>query len=248
MENAPYLSIIVPAYNEEGRIKKTLDRLEKYLGAQSFTWEIIIALDGPHDNTSQIVSLWMGGKSNVHMIDRKINMGKGHTVREGMLKAKGSIRLFTDADNSTDIEHFDKMKPLFGAGYDVIICSRDEKDIAGARQAVSQPLFKRLLGNMGNLFIQTVAVPGIWDTQCGFKACTAEAAQKIFSVAVIDRWGFDIEMLALARHFGMRVGIVPAHWINDEATHVTLMGYIHVLFETVQIRWNLITNAYDRKI
>ncbi len=244
----PYLSVIIPSYNEEKRIVKTLDRIREYLAAQPFSWEILVVLDGPKDNTAGVVRSWLSGKPHARMIDRKENRGKGYTVREGMLAAQGTIRLFTDADNSTDIAHFDKMKPLFDSGYDIVICSRDEKDAEGATQAVSQPTLKRLLGNMGNLFIQAVAVRGIWDTQCGFKACTAQAAQKVFSVARIDRWGFDIEMLALARHFNMKIGIVPANWINDEATHVTLGGYIRVLWETLQVRWNLIINVYDRKI
>jgi hypothetical protein len=162
-----------------------------------------------------------------------------------MLAAKGQIRLFSDADNSTDINHFEHMQPLFEQGYDVIICSRDEKDAEGAGQAVPQPPIKRLLGNMGNLFIQIVAVPGIWDTQCGFKAFTAEAAEKIFSVARIDGWGFDIEALALARYFGCRVAVIAARWIDHAETHVRFWNYLTTLTETVHVRWNLMTGAYQ---
>ncbi len=245
MDN-PYLSVIIPAYNEEKRILKTLERITEYLAAQSYAWEILVVIDGAHDATASIVSEYIKRNPKVRLIDRKKNKGKGYTVREGILAVTGTIRLFADADNSTDIGHFDKMKPLFDSGYDIVIASRDEKDVVGATQAVSQPPLKRLLGNLGNLFIQVVAVRGIWDTQCGFKACTAGAAQKIFSVAVIDRWGFDIEMLALARHFGFKIGIIPAHWINDAESHVTLGGYIKVLFETVEIRWNFITGRYGK--
>ncbi len=242
----PYLSVIIPAYNEEKRIRKTLDAVWVYLLKQDFSSEILVVVDGARDNTSRVVNEFIAGKDSARLIDRKENRGKGYTVREGMLASRGEIRLFTDADNSTDIGHFDKMRPLFESGNDVVICSREERDAAGARQAVAQSFFKRLLGDLGNLFIQIVAVRGIWDTQCGFKAFRKGAAQKIFSVAKIDRWGFDIEALALARKFGFRMSVVPAHWINDEASHVKLSGYIGVLVETVKIRWWLIRGAYDR--
>jgi glycosyltransferase involved in cell wall biosynthesis len=246
MEN-PYLSVIIPAYKEENRITRMLDAIYAYLKRQSYLWEIIVVLDGKEDNTLSKVEEFSKGKEGFRIIDRKENRGKGYTVREGMLEAHGAVRLFTDADNSTDIAHFDKMKPLFDEGKDIIIASRDPKDALGATQAVSQPVFKRLLGNMGNLFIQIVAVRGIWDTQCGFKAFTKEAAEKIFSVSKIDRWGFDIEALALARRFGFSIGIIPAHWINDAESHVKLSGYIGVLLETVKIRWNIIIGTYGKK-
>ncbi len=242
----PYLSVIIPAYNEEKRIGTTLVAVEKWLKTQSFSWEVVIAIDGAKDGTARIAQTFAAGKDNVHVIDRKENKGKGYTVREGMLLAKGQVRLFTDADNSTDIGHFAKMKPLFDAGKDIVICSRDSKDAPGARQAVPQPALKRLMGNMGNLFIQIVAVYGIWDTQCGFKAFNKKSAEKIFAVSKIDRWGFDIEALALARHFKFSIGIVDAYWVNDTASHVKLSGYIGVLWETVKVRGGLITRQYDK--
>lgn len=243
----PYLSVVIPAYNEEKRIKKTLEAVYAYLLKQLYSWEILVVIDGARDNTAQAVKSFVAGKSGIRWIDRKENKGKGYTVREGMLSSRGHIRLFTDADNSTDISHFDKMKPLFDAGADVVICSREPKDAPGATQAVSQSFFKRLLGDMGNLFIQVVAVRGIWDTQCGFKAFEQRAAEKIFSVSRIDRWGFDIEALALARRFGFKINIVPARWVNDASSHVKLSGYIGVLLETVKIRWGIITGAYDKQ-
>jgi dolichyl-phosphate beta-glucosyltransferase len=243
----PYLSVVIPAYNEEKRITKTLEAVWQYLLRQSYTWEIVVVIDGAKDGTHGRVAEFAAGKDLVRCIDRKENKGKGYTVREGMLAARGKVRLFTDADNSTDISHFDKMRPLFDEGYDVVIASREDKDAHGARQAVAQPFLKRLMGDMGNLFIQIMAVRGIWDTQCGFKAFTREASEKIFSVSLIDRWGFDIEALALARKFGFKIGIIPAYWVNDEASHVKLSGYIGVLLETVKIRWYLMTGAYHKK-
>ena len=245
-EMKPYLSVIVPAYNEENRICTTLDIIYKYLTNKPFTWELLIVLDGPTDNTIGVIKEFAEGKQHIRWIDRKENHGKGYTVREGMLAARGDIRLFTDADNSTDISHFDKMKPLFDDGFPVVICSRDEKDAPGATQAVPQPFLKRFMGNAGNLFIQIMAVPGIWDTQCGFKAFTAPAAKRVFSVAINNSWVFDIEALALARRFGYKIGLVAAHWVDDADTHVKLMNYIGSLLQTFKIRWDLMTGMYDR--
>jgi len=166
-------------------------------------------------------------------------MGKGYTVREGMLAAYGRIRLFADADNATDISHFEAMRAFFDKGYEVVICSRDPKDAAGAKQAVSQVWWKRLLGNMGNLYIQWMAVPGIWDTQCGFKAFRDFAAEKIFNSAKINRWAFDVETLALAKRFGYKIGIVPANWINDPRTSVKFGSYFRTLWEVFKINRRL---------
>lgn len=247
----PYLSVIIPAYNEETRLGQTLSAIYRYLLDQEFTWEILVVLDGSRDNTLGVVQSFIAGEGQPHQrqilwIDRKENRGKGFTVRQGMLAAKGEVRLFTDADNSTEISHFDKMLPLLDGTSDVVICSRDRKDAPEAQQAVPQHPLKRFLGNAANLLIQILAVPGIWDTQCGFKAFKAPAAEKIFSVAQIDRWGFDIEALALARRFGYQVAVVGAYWVNMEGTHVRPVDYFKTLGDTFRTRWNLLTGVYDR--
>lgn len=242
--NNIYLSVIIPAYNEEKTIVNTLRSVINYLEKQDFQSEILVVSDGSKDKTAEIIkSLPRSDLERIFVIARKENRGKGYSVREGMLKAKGEIRLFTDADNSTDISHFDLMKPYFlpaqsgyASGYDIVIGSRDAKDAKGARQAVPQKWHKRMLGNFGNLFIQFMAVPGIWDTQCGFKAFTAKAAEKIFSKAKVNRFAFDIEALALARLFKYKIAIIPVHWINNPYSRVKLSTYLEVLWETVKIR------------
>jgi glycosyltransferase involved in cell wall biosynthesis len=239
-----YLSVIVPTYNEAERLPQTLRRFHEYLSTGSFRYEIIVVLDGPTDHTLETVQGMTSEIKNLRIVDRRVNRGKGYAVKEGMLKASGSIRLFSDADNSTDISHFDKMRPLFDKGYDVVICSRDSKDALSAKQTVPQVWYKRLLGNLGNLLVQVLAVKGIWDTQCGFKAFRNYAAEKIFSKAAIEGWGFDIEVLALARALQYKIGIVPADWINDPRSHVKLTGYLGVLWDTVKIRWNLSKGTY----
>lgn len=243
----PYLSVIIPAYNEEKRIGNTLDAVYAYLRQRPYTWEILIALDGPTDNTLGVVKAFAEGKSHVRWLDRKVNYGKGYTVREGMLAARGQIRLFTDADNSTDISHFEQMQPHFEQGAGVVIGSRDGKDAPGARQAVPQPFIKRFLGNAGNLFIQLMVVPGIWDTRCGFKAFTAPAAEQVFRVARMNGWSIDDEMLALARRFGYRIAVIPADWTDAAGTHVTRLDYLRNIWEAMHIRWNLITGVYNHQ-
>jgi hypothetical protein len=136
------------------------------------------------------------------------------------------------------------MRPYFEQGMDVVIGTRDAKDAKSASQAVPQSFLKRQVGNAGNILIQIFAVPGIWDTQCGFKAFSERAAKDIFSRAKIDRWGFDIEALALARRLKYKIAIVPVYWVNDPYSTVNMKGYILTFKELFQIWWWLLTKKY----
>jgi len=241
-----YLSVIIPAYNEEKRIPHTLLAIDEYLSRQDYTYEILVVIDGAKDNTANVVKKFQSLVKNLRVISNEENHGKGYVVRQGILEAKGSIRLFMDADNSTSIDNIEKMLPYFDARKaEVVIGSRDSKDAKGARQAVKQPFIKRLMGNMGNLLIQMVVARGIWDTQNGFKAFTARAARDIFSRARIDRWGFDIEVIALARRLGNRIAIIPVHWKNDPNSQVGWKGYFSTFKDLFIIRLNLWRNVYD---
>jgi len=242
-----FLSVIIPAYNEEKRISNTILDIDNYLSRQDYSYEILVVIDGAKDKTAQIVGKFVDLVKNLRIIDNQENHGKGWVVRRGMLEAKGQIRLFMDADNATTVNHFEKMIPLFEQGNDLVIGSRDSKDAAGAKQAVSQPFHKRLVGNLGNLVIQLVAVPGIWDTQCGFKALTAQAANNIFSRCRIDRWGFDIEVLAIAKKLNYKISIIPVNWINDPNSLVNWKGYLKTFGEVFKVRWNLMTKKYDKR-
>lgn len=238
----PFLSIIIPAYNEAKRLPLTLIDIDKHLEQQEYSYEILVVNDGSTDETAEIVNRFLPLVQNMKLIDNKVNRGKGAVVRQGMLAAKGTWRLFMDADNSTSIVEFNKMIPYFKERYEVVIGSRDVK---GAKTSPSQPLHKRILGNIGNLIIQALLVPGVWDTQCGFKCFSDEAAEKIFRLAKIDRWGFDAEALALARLLGYKIKEMPVFWVNDPRTHVSLKTYLQVLLETVKIRWWLFRGAYN---
>ncbi len=247
MEGSPYLSVIIPAYNEEKRISKTLLAVDQYLQKQFFDYEILVISDGSSDKTGQIVGDFQKNIKNLRLIDNQENHGKGWVVRQAMLEAKGQIRLFMDADNATTLDHFDKMKPYFDEGADVVIGTRDSKDAKGAKQAVSQPWLKRQLGNVGNILIQIFAVWGIWDTQCGFKAFSAAATGAIFSKTKIDKWGFDIEVLALARKLKYKISIIPTYWVNDPDSKVSLKGYLRTFRELFQIWWWSVRDEYKIK-
>ena len=244
----PYLSVIIPAFNEELRITETLSAVYSYLQKQDYEWEVLVVIDGAQDHTLARTQEFAASRQHIRWIDRKQNRGKGYTVREGMLAATGRVRLFTDADNSISISNFDKMAPLFRDGYDLVICSRHSRDVSGPLHAGPQSGVKRILRGTGNLFIQSVAVPGVWDTQCGFKAFSKSLAEQIFPVCKIDGWGFDVETLALARHLNSRIGIVPARWSNRPGTHLRPAHYFDVLCETIKVRWSLLTGVYAKEL
>ena len=244
----PYLSVVIPAFNEEQRITQTLSDIYTYLQKQDYEWEVLVVIDGAQDNTLARTQEFAAGRQHIRWIDRKENRGKGYSVREGMLAATGRVRLFADADNSIGISNFDKMAPLFRDGYDLVICSRHARDVTGPLHEGPQSRVKRSLRGVGNLFIQTVAVPGIWDTQCGFKAFSKSLVEQIFPLCKIDGWGFDVEVLALARYLNYRIGIVPARWSNRPGTHLRRSSYFDVVYETVKVRWSSMTGAYAREL
>ena len=238
-----YLSVIIPAYNEEKNIEKTVRSVFSYLRSINIEHEIIVVTDGSADKTADITRLLKNDIPILELVEFEKNRGKGFAVKTGMLKAKGDFRLFTDADNATTIDHIEKLMPYFQEGFNVVIASIA---VIGYKVAAgSEPLWRRVLGKMGNLFIRIMVVPGIYDTQRGFKIFTDEAAEKIFPKMTIERWGFDIEVLALANKFGYKIKEVPIDWKNAPESRVGLGTYFQVLMETVKIRWNLWTRKYD---
>lgn len=240
-ENEIYLSVVIPAYNEENRIVKTLESIAGFLSKQNYRSEIIVVSDGSSDKTVEVVKAFTAKIANLKVIDNKENHGKGYVTRQGMLEAKGNIRVFMDADNSTSLDQIERFLPFFKEGCDVVIGDRDLKE---SKIAVHQSKFKEFLGDSGNALIQFLAVPGIEDTQCGFKAFTGTASEEIFKRMVIDRWGFDIEALAIANMLGYKIKPVPIVWVNDANSKVKLSGYVNTLLELFKIKWNLLSNKY----
>ncbi len=237
----PYLSIIVPAYNEAERLPKTLLDMDKRLEPAPYSYEIVVVSDGSKDNTAEVVEKMKKLVRNLKLIDNTENKGKGGVVRQGMLLASGTIRLFTDADNSTSIDQFDRMIPLFKEGYEVVIGSRAVK---GAELDPPEPWWRQLVGKALNLLVQLLLLPGIWDTQCGFKAFTADAAVKVFEESRLPGWGFDFETLALAKTMGYRIAQVPVRWVNDAKSHVKFSGGVQFLRDLARVRWWLWTGKY----
>lgn len=237
-----FLSVVIPAYNEEKRLPRTLKATREWLEKQPYAWEILVVNDGSKDRTAEIVKEARILDSRIQLLQYGENQGKGYAVRYGMVRARGQYRLFMDADNSTTIDHFEKFLPWFEKGYDVVIGSRD---VPGADIATHQPWIKEKLGDLGNLWIQFWAVPGIRDTQAGFKIFTAKAAQAVFPKLTIDRWGFDVEALAVARLKGYKISEQPIRWVNDPNSKVSGRAYFDVLKEVVQVRINIWRKKYD---
>ncbi len=241
----PFLSVIIPAYNEAERIPSTLIDIDKRLSRAEYSYEIFVLNDDSKDNTAEVVRNMAKAVKNLKLVDNVENKGKGGVVRQGMLLARGKYRVFTDADNSTSINHFDAMMPYFKEGYGVAICSRAMKE---SKLEPAEPLWRQVPGKIGNLIIQILLLPGIWDTQCGFKGFSDETAEKIFTQSKISGWGFDVEILALAKKFGYGIKEIPVHWVNDTRSHVKASTYLKVLMETFKIRWWLWTGKYDEGI
>jgi dolichyl-phosphate beta-glucosyltransferase len=246
MEKKPYLSIIIPSYKEGKRIVKTLYEIRHFLEGQNYPWEILIIVDGSPDSTAEITKDIGASMGDFKVINNSHNRGKGYVVKQGMLDAKGELRLFLDADGSTSIKHLDTFLPQFKQGYEVVIGSRD---IQGAFIQIHQPKYREILGNMGNWLVRLVL--GLWkipDTQCGFKILTERAAQEIFSRMVVDRFGFDFELLVLAKKLGFKIKQMPVRWLNEEASTVKLIGpngFTQVLLDLFKTRWRLWFRKYD---
>lgn len=241
----PYLSVIIPSYKEGKRIGQNLMEIKEYLEKKDFSYEVLVVVDGSPDNTADIARSYKDKFESLRVIDNKKNHGKGYVVRQGLLEAKGEIRAFLDADGSTSIKHLDKFLPEFGKGYDVVIGSRD---IKGAYIQVHQPKYREIMGDMGNWLIRIVL--GLWsfpDTQCGFKVLTGKAADQVAKRMVVDRFGFDFEMIILAKKLGFKIKQMPVRWMNEEGSTVSLTGpngFVQVIFDLFKTKWRIMTGQY----
>ncbi len=241
----PYLSVIIPAYKEGERIGRNLLEIDKYLKGKSYTYEILVVVDGSPDNTAEVSRNYALQIPHLRVIDNAENHGKGFVVRQGLLEAIGKYRVFLDADGSTSITHLDTFLPQLEAGADVVIGSRD---IDGSFVQVHQPKYREVMGNGGNWLIRIVL--GLWsfpDTQCGFKALTGEAAEQVAKRMVVDRFGFDFELIILSFKLGFRVKQMPVRWMNEDGSTVSLTGpngFIQVLIDLFKTKWRLLSGAY----
>ncbi len=243
MPKKSFLSIIVPAYNEAGRIAPTLFDIDRYLSVADFSYEIIVVNDGSLDKTKEIVNkLAEGPIKKLKIIGYEKNRGKGEAVKLGMLSAKGEIRLFMDSDNSTKINEIEKFLPFFEKGFNVVIGSRTAK---GSEIPIRQPLWKQISGKLGNLFTRILVIPRIRDTQCGFKAFSEKAAEDIFPRARIRSGIFDVEILAIAKLLEYRIKEIGVRWEDDPDSRFGIKSYLRSLLDTIKIRFNLWRGVYN---
>ena len=238
---ALYLSVIVPAYNESRRIVATLETVWQYLREQSYTWEVITVDDGSDDETAEIVEQWSRGRDGFRL-ERIEHGGKGAAVRHGMLAARGEYRFMCDADLAMPISHLSDFLRNMSQGNDIVIGSRQ---IAGANR-YDEPLFRHLLGRAFNKVVQLLAVRGVHDTQCGFKCFSAEAARSLFPMQRTMGWGFDVELLFLARKRGMRVLEIPIDWRHDADSRLSpATAGLDMLRDVLAIRWRSLRGGYS---
>lgn len=228
-----HLAIIVPAYNEESRIEPTLTRMNEFLSAQSYSWKVVVLSDGSSDRTVEIVKEFAATHSSFEVVDCQPNHGKGHVVRKGMLESSAELVLFSDADLATPIEEVDKLLAKMES-HDIAIGSRPLKD---SELEVRQPWYRETLGRAFNFAVQSLAVKGIQDTQCGFKLFRNKAAKDVFSRCKLDGFGFDFEALMIAHDLGYRVAEVPVRWRHIDGSKVVLMrDGPRMLWDLVKLR------------
>ncbi len=231
---APHLSVVVPAYNEEVRLLPTLERLHEYYESQAYPYDVAVVSDGSTDRTESIVAEFAKAHAKFHLIAYKPNRGKGCAVRTGMLAAVGDLILFSDADLATPQEETEKLLARMHGGADVAIGSRPLKE---SKLEKHQPWLREMLGRASNKLIQALAVRGIHDTQCGFKMFTRKACQDIFSRCKLDGFSFDFEALVIARDLGYRIDEVPIRWFHQEGSKVVFWrDYPRALRDLIGLR------------
>ncbi|MGH9503918.1 MAG: dolichyl-phosphate beta-glucosyltransferase [Terriglobales bacterium] len=239
----PEYSIVIPAYNESARVGATLETVLAYVAERSWDAEVIVVDDGSSDDTAEIVRAHAVKNPQLRLLQNPGNRGKGHSVRHGMMEAQGAIMLFSDADLSSPIEEAEKLLSALAAGADIAIGSRWlRKDL----QTQRQPLYRQLFGRIFNLLLRVTLGLTFKDTQCGFKAFNRRAAQAIFFLQRIERWGFDPEILYLARKFKFKVVEVPVAWAHREGTRISpLRDGTKMFWEMLKIRWNALSGKYN---
>jgi len=245
MNTPPELSVIIPAYNEERRLGRTLNRIREYFSA---SWpgldrlEIIVVDDGSTDRTPKIVEDFSLDLPGLRLLSNGRNRGKGYSVRHGMLESRGRIVLFTDADLSAPIEELSKLRAAIDAGNDVAIGSRA---LDRSLISVHQSRFREVAGMIFNGFVRFFTGLSILDTQCGFKAFVNERCRIVFEQQRIERFGFDPEVLFLAKRHGLRTAEIPVRWAHDPATKVHVVrDSVMMSSDLIYIRWNWLLGRY----
>lgn len=230
-----WLSIVIPIYNEEKRIKKSYEKVLDYLKNKSFVWEILMVNDGSTDDTVGSVNMLIKGQKNIKLLSLPRHLGKGGAVRAGMLKAKGEYILFSDADLSTPIKELNKLLKWLKDGYHIAIGSRGLPD---SILQIHQPWYREQMGKIFNFFVRTLILRKIRDTQCGFKCFKKKVTYEIFRRQKLNGFSFDVEVLYIARKLGYRIKEVPILWLNFPPSKVSIIkGPIKMFFDLLRIRF-----------
>lgn len=243
MDSRTFLSVVVPAFDEVERIGATVTKLVAFLSTQPYSSELVVVLDGGRPGATAAIAAAVGARDDVRVLDNIVNRGKGYSVRRGMMAARGDYVVFLDADLSLPIEGVSAFLEALRDGADVAIGSRTlaESQISGDRQHL-----RRSMGSLFNWLVQRLLLPGFADTQCGFKAFRREAARRIFAVQRIDRFAFDVEVLWLARRFGLRIVEVPVVCEYSSASSVRrFRDGVSILRDLLRIREQARRGAYD---
>jgi dolichyl-phosphate beta-glucosyltransferase len=242
----PKYSFVIPVYNESSRVLAALTSVVGFIRARGWNAEVLVVNDGSTDNSADVVRSFAQTAPEVRLIENPGNRGKGYSVRAGMLQARGHVVLFTDADLSAPIEEAERLFAAIRHGADIAIGSRWlEKD----RQTQRQPLYRQFFGRCFNAVTRLVIRLPYADTQCGFKAFTRQAAQTVFQLQTIERWGFDPEILFIALKRDFWIIEVPVSWAHDERSRMSyLKDGFKMLQEITIVRWNAFRGRYDKPV
>ena len=242
----PFISIVIPAYNESARIGKALGEVVRVVQERAWQAEVLIVNDGSTDGTAAIVQAFAQLHPEVRLLNNPENRGKGFSVRHGVLNAVGEIVMFTDADLSAPMEEAERLFDALHQGADIAIGSRW---LQRERQTHKQPLYRQFFGRCFNAITRLIMGLPFADTQCGFKAFRRPVAQTIFQLQRIERWGFDPELLFIALKRGYKIQEVPVTWGHDERSRLSyLKDGIKMLEDIAYIRWEAFAGAYDRSV
>lgn len=236
----PFLSIVIPAYNEQSRISGTLEQVVGFLSTRPYTWEVLVADDGSTDATARLAQEFTLKYSNIQLL-RLPHGGKGWAVKHGMLQATGQYRFLCDADLSMPIEEVERFLPPQVGGVHIAIGSREAP---GARR-IGEPARRHLMGRLYNDLVRILAVPGVQDTQCGFKCFLGEVALDLFRHQKINGFAFDVEILFLARQAGLVLREIAIDWYYQERSKVhPIRDSVAMTWDLLQIRWRYWRGQY----
>lgn len=240
-----FISVVIPAFNEANRLPPTIRKIWEYLNKNFNEFEIIVVDDGSRDSTASEIESLIKTMKGIKLLGNNTNMGKGYSVKTGVLASSGNIILITDADFSTPIEEFEKLAEWINRGFDIVIGSRGLKD---SDIAIRQPWYREKMGKIFNLLVRAVIIGDFKDTQCGFKLFKGSAAKEVFKKSVINGFSFDVEILSIASRSGFSIKEVPVRWLNSPHSAVSIFREpLIMFFDLVRIRLNHMLNIYNIK-